>query len=343
MVIVRAWPPAFFGGLALFSSCLFAPAFSASVAVESSVTLTRETLGLPAGRVASYEYSLEAGRELVFTVQLGRWRRHPLRIWFLDAVNYARLNEGEAFDFIASGTGMVRREARIAVEIERSGRYFVILDNPFDSVAREVEVYAYARGGAMRPDDDRIRRFYESNYTSLEALLELGDIRIEVRRCGRVNAYSIGPNIVICRELDNLLSTFATPGARTFVLLHEFSHSLIDSWGYRSIARNQTFVDRLAAALFVVLDEDGSAEATAGWFLRDSLLPDGLVIEGFSVSKSRARRISRWLLEGGNLDKPWMRRILVPRLRTAALEGLAAASHLDSVSRRRVELELAKR
>jgi hypothetical protein len=313
------------------------------VEIENSVTLTREALSLPAGNVASYEYALEAGRELIFTVRLGRWRRHPLRIWLVDAVNYARLNAGEAFDYIASGTGMVRREARIAVEIEQSGRYFVILDNPFDSVAREVEVYAYVRGGAPSREDDRIRRFYQSNYVSLDALLELGDIRVEVRRCGRVNAFSIGSNIVICRELDNLLSAFSTPGVRRFVLLHEISHSLIDRWGYRSIARNQLIVDRLAAALFVVLDEDASTETTASWFLRDTLLPDDLVIEEFSISRARARRIARWLRADGHLDKRWMRRIVVPRFRTAALEDLASASHLDPASRRRIELELAER
>jgi hypothetical protein len=61
------------------------------------------------------------------------------------------------------------------------------------------------------------------------------------------------------------------------------------------------------------------------------------------LTRSRARRIAAWLQEEGELERIWTRRIVVPRIRTGALEALIDADHLDEISRRRIELELIER
>lgn len=341
--MARTWPPTKVGGLVLLFCAHFPLKGLASVEVENSVTLSREILSLSAGDLASYEYALDAGNELIFSVQLGRWRRDPLRIWLVDEFNYERLTREQPFDYVAAGTGVVRREAWITYNVQEGGRYFVILDNTNARSAREIEVYAYARIENPGPGDRSIRRFYEIQFDTVAELVDLGDIEVSVQRCGGINAWSIGPRIVICRELDNILTVLARPGVRRFIFLHEISHSLIDRWGYRSIVRNQFMVDRLAAALFAVLDEDGLAESTAEWFLQNSSIQNELIIDEFAISNTRARRIAKWLRDDGDLEQAWIRRIVVPRLRAAALETLATAPHLDETSRRQIARELLKR
>ena len=315
----------------------------AVVHVETSYTLTRESVELPPGSIAAYEYALAEGSELVFRVQLARWRRDPLRIWLVDEHNYDRLLAGRRFDYISDGTGMIRRQGQIAYPVTKGSRYFAVLDNSMSNASRNLDVYAYALTNEPGPGDERIRLFYEAQIDALAQLIDLGDIGIQVRRCGQVNAYAVGSRVVICRELENFLSVIATPGVRRFILLHEISHSLIDSWGYRSIVRNQFLVDRLAAALFAAIDEDGSAESAAAWFSQDFSVRNEAIADEFAMSKARARRIARWLREDGDLDRIWTRRIVVPRIYTPGLEALATAPHLDEISRSRVRQELHER
>ena len=330
------------GSLVHFATLLFNPAL-ASVTVENSVTLTREFLSLPAGSLASYEYRIEAESELVFNVRLGRWRRQSLRMWLVDADNYARLNSGSSFDYIAAGTGVVRREAQIAVEIAEGGTYHVILDNSAVSSIREIEVYAFARRETPDELDDRVREFYERHYASLSRLLDIDGIDIQVRRCGRVNAYSIGSTVVICREMDALLATFAEPGVRLFILLHEFAHSLINQWGYRSIVRDQYLADRLASTLFALLDDDGMLESTAQWFAGGFASANDVLAQEFEIKESRGRRIARWLRERGHLDRSWTRRIVVSRFRDEALQKLANRQFLNPAASRVIAEEIAIR
>jgi hypothetical protein len=325
-------------------STLFSLPGIAAVDVEPSFGLTRESLDLPAEKIAAYEYELRAGSELVIGVRLEHWRRDPLRIWLVDARNYEKLLTGRAFDYFDSATGMIRREAQITFDVTDTGRYYVVLDNLQSTATRRMEVYAFVRTQMPGPADERTQSFYEAHYDALSDLIDMEGISVQVRRCGEANAYTIGSRVVICRELDNLLAATEMAGVRLFVLLHEIAHALIANWGYRSIVRDQIMVDRLAATLFTMLDEDDAAEKAARWFLRRaSDRNDPMLDELFALSKSRARRIAASLREEGELNRFWTRRIVVPRIRTAALENLARAAHLDETSRRRLALELSER
>jgi len=316
----------------------------AVVDVEASVTLTRESLVLPASSVATYEYALDEGSDLVFSVHLARWRRDPLRIWLVDESNFGRLVAGEDFEFLEPGTGMIRRQAQIEFHVAVAGRYYVVLDNTHSTLQRDLDVYAYARSEEPSTADVVARSFYQAYFDALADLMDMGDIQVQVRRCGQINAYSIGSLVVICRELDNLLSATASPGVRLFVLLHEVSHSLIADWGYSSIVRNQFIVDRLAAALFAMVDVTSSADAAALWFTNGLVGGDGSPFdESLGMSRARARRIATWLQDDGDLGRMWTRRIVVPRLCTTAIEKLVTAEHLDEPSRRQLTIELTER
>jgi len=329
--------------VALAAASVFFDSFAA-VDVEASVTLTRESLALPANSVATYEYVLEEGSDLVVSVRLARWRRDPLRIWLVDEGNFRRLEAGESFEFLEPGTGMIRREAQIEFRVAEAGRYYIVLDNSLSTLQRDLDVYAYARSEKPSPADVVARNFYQAYFDALADLMDIGDIQVQVRRCGQINAYSIGSLVVICRELDNILSATASPGVRLFVLLHEISHSLIAEWGYRSIVRNQFIVDRLAAALFAMVDVTSSADAAALWFANDFVGANNSPFdERLGMSRARARRIAAWLQEDGDLAQMWTRRIVVPRLCTTAIEKLVTAEHLDEQSRRQLTIELTER
>jgi hypothetical protein len=323
---------------------MLAVAARASVSVEQSFTLTRESVVLPAASVASYEYPLEAGIELIFTVETAHWRRDPLRIWLLDAPNYERMFQGESFDFLKSGTGLIDREGQIRFAVPETGRYFFVLDNSRSGAERELDVYAYARTEDPGAADDRARRFYQGFYDRLNELIDIDDVEIHVRRCGDVNAFTTGSRVVICRELDDLLNVAATPGVQLFVLLHEISHSLIARWGYRSIYLNQYMVDRLAVTLFAMMEEDDLADHAAEWFAtRSDSLQEFVPFETFALTGSRSRRIAGWLRNKRDLDRGWTRRIVVPRMSTSALEAFADAEHLHSRTRQRIRRELSER
>jgi hypothetical protein len=329
---------------AALASALVSSNSFAAVDVEASTTLTRESLALPAGRVATYEYALEERSDLVFSVRLARWRRNPLRIWLVDEDNFSLLTAGENFDFLEAGTGMIRREAQIEFHVTEAGRYYVVLDNTLSNLQRDLDVYAYALNDEPSTADVATNSFYQIYFDALAHLIDVGDIQVQVRRCGQTNAYSIGSLVVICRELDNLLSATATPGVRLFVLLHEISHSLIAEWGYSSIVRNQFIVDRLAATLFALVDVTGSADAAALWFMdRFVRSDDSPFDESLGMSRSRARHIAEWLQQDGDLERMWTRRIVVPRLCTTALEKLIDAEHLDERSRQQLTIELTQR
>jgi hypothetical protein len=315
----------------------------ASVKVEPSVVLTQETIEIAPEGFQFYEYELVAGSELVFTLDLFRWRREPLRLWLVDTINSERFRAGQPFDYIAQGTGSVEQAGRISYLAPATGRYYMVLDNSRSRRAKQLSVYAYARMPTLNDSEDRVQRLYRSYYDELDSLFEMGDIELEVRRCGRVNAYAVGPKIVICRELHETLSDNAVPGVELFVFLHEASHSLISRWGHQSINVNQIMVDRLAATMFRMIDDE-LALSIAAWFSDSTSLPYGLSQQAaYVMSDARARRIASWLIAEERFDRKWSRRIVVPRMRTPALESLLDDEFLSERSREYIYRELSGR
>ena len=51
-----------------------------------------------------------------------------------------------------------------------------------------------------------------------------------------------------------------------------------------------------------------------------------------AFSEARANRIARWLSHEEDFDRLWTRRVVVPRLRTSALESLVRAARHSSLS-----------
>jgi hypothetical protein len=121
------------------------------------------------------------------------------------------------------------------------------------------------------------------------------------------------------------------------------AHRLLFTWGYRSTYRRQLTADRVAATLMELMDREESAAAAAHWFAAQALPienpPDAVA---FTMSPYRARKISGWLESGTETDRGWTRRIILPRMRTPALESMTD-DQLHARTRERVERELRER
>lgn len=333
-------------GLRLAAALLAAGSAGAhdAVVVERSQLLSREVVTLPAGSFSSYEYELAPQSELIFVIQTAQWRREALRVWLVNATNFERMSNGETFEYLQSGTGLVDREARISFAVPGADTYFLVLDNSASSSQREVDVYAYVRTDEESPSDERARQRYEAFYDRLSRLVDIDHIEVHVRRCGESNAFTVGSLIVICRELDDLLSENAPPGVPLFVFLHEISHNLIAKWGYRSIYADQRMVDRLAVTLFAMFDDEVLARQAAEWFADASHASrERFNLEAVSLRRSRSRRISSWLRNKQDLSRGWTRRIVVPKMSTSALEHFVEADHVHRRTRRSMQQELAER
>jgi len=315
----------------------------ATVVVEPSVPLTIESIEIAPKAMAFYHYELGAGDELVFSVDLFRWRHDPLRVWLLDELNYRRFAVGRSFQQIHNGTGAVERAGQVRFEPQTSGRYFIVLDNSQSKASKQLSAYAYVRTALPSDSDDRVRRLYEGYLDEVMAFFDISDIEIRIQRCGQANAYARGSVVVFCRELDDELTATAMPGARLFVLLHEISHCLISRWGYRSINVNPTMIDRLAAMLFKMIDAE-LAHQTAAWYaLRAQPAADSNSAYASRLPRARAHRIAEMLTDDELLNRGWLRRVVIPRLRTPALKSQLSDAVLSDRARTKIRRELSER
>jgi hypothetical protein len=225
----------------------------------------------------------------------------------------------------------------------RTGMYYVLVDNSGAKRPAELSVYSYAKTPHPSAADVRTRDIYEGLYRELGTLLDFDNVEIHVRRCGRVTAFST-PNVVICTEFEELMSSGANPGVRLFVLMHEVAHSFLYSWGYRSTYRNQFMTDRLAATLIEMMDREELAAEAAEWFAEnESFTAPSDVGAPFAISRQRAQRIANWLNDDEQLDLLWTKRIVFPRMHTAALEAIMERAELEPRTRSRIASELTKR
>ena len=314
------------------------------VIVDPSITLTREASEVEAGGHAHYAYHLAAGTEFVFTLGAASWRGTPLRIWLLDEPNYRNLSAGRPFSYVEEGSGLAQRFAQFTFAVSRTDVYHIIIDNTEARVSRQLRIYAYANLPEPSAADAQAQRAYEQFYENLRALFEFEDIDIVITRCGRVNAFSTPRRVVICKEFDELLAQGPTPGLRLFVLLHEAAHTFLYAWGYRSIYASQWMTDRLAATLTALMGHEDSVAEAARWFASNRWLDEPSSLDAqFAMQKQRAQRLEEWLTEEITLDLSWTRRIVFPKMRTAALESMLARSDLEPRTRRRIEAELHER
>lgn len=314
-----------------------------AVVVDPSITLTQESvLVSPHGRT-HYAYLLTTGTELVFTLRFSRWGGEPLSVWLVDEPNYRRLSVGRAFSYYEQGSGLARRTAQLVFAVPRTGVYYVVLDNPAES-PRELAVYAYVNTSEPSAEDELTRRVYEGFYAELATLFELEEIDIVITRCGRVNAFSTPNRVVICKEFDEIMAAGPTPGLRLFVLMHETAHCFLYSWGYRSIYANQVLADRLAATLIELMDQEELAAHAARWFASNTSFTEGPLAQGaLTIHRQRARRLAEWLNDDEQIDLLWTRRIVVPRMRSSALEAVMNRPGLEPGTRERIERELTRR
>lgn len=310
---------------------------------ESSDTLTREVIRVDAWERKSFEYRLDRGARLVFSLRSSRWRRDPIQVWLVDDGNFHQIEAGRSFDYFESASGLAQRRANFVFPVPESGSYHVVLDNSEGSRPRELAVYAYVNQAELSPRERETVALYESFYRDITDLFETDELDIAVARCGTANAYYQGW-IVICRELDDFLAARAPDGVRLFVLMHEVAHRFLDVWGYRSTFHRQMQADRFAAALIELTGHHEKGREAADWFASDAGAieesPDG---SSFSMSRNRARRISDWLTDSDDIERWWTSRILLPRMRTEALEGLLGDERVPSRTRGWIESELGDR
>lgn len=331
-------------GIATLAGMLALPAGALSaVIVDPSITLTQEATRVEAREHLRYDYQLTANSELVFDFRTSRWRRDALRLWLLDEVSYRNWRSGRTFTSFSPSPFVTKRGGRLHFTAPRTGLYYVILDNREASSPKELSVYAYVNLPVASEEDEQTRRVYQSFYRELQRLLEFQEFDIRVTRCGQVNAYAM-TDVVICKELDELLMAGPTDGLRLFVLMHEIAHSFLFSWGYRTVYSDQVLTDRLAATLIEMMDRRRIAVEAAEWLQLNNSFTGLPGSDGdLAIGKARARRVAEWLIDEDQLDLLWTRRILFPRMHSAALSAIAEERNLEDRTRRRIERELMKR
>jgi hypothetical protein len=238
----------------------------------------------------------------------------------------------------------VERAGVINVPVASSRRYFMVLDNSRSTAAKALAVYAYARTPESNEAEAQIERQYQDYYEALDALVDMDGIRIDVRRCGQSNAFTIGSQIVICRELHDFLGARDARGLLEFIVLHEAAHSLISRWDRSWINANQIMVDRLAATLYRMIEGPDRAARTSAWLVDHASAPANLYAHsGLALTAPRARRIAAWLQADAGFQRGWTRRMVVPRMRTNALEALLESESLNERTREHARREIERR
>jgi hypothetical protein len=203
----------------------------------------------------------------------------------------------------------------------------LVLDNSSSTFYnRTVSTSAHVVGGAPTAESESMKEFYSLLYNDvLKQLFIFEDFDIHIGRCGVANAFS-SPDIIICEELNRLLSDQGVSKAATFVFMHEAAHSLLNVWDY-PLYQNEDAADELATALLILMQSKDAAMDAARWWGREMSQEQALSKlwhdDRHTVSPQRARNIINWINDEEELMSRWLH-LLIPKMTDYALDAAVA-------------------
>jgi hypothetical protein len=301
-----------------------------NVYVEPFETLLRSSYVVPAGKFQADRVALVSVGDFVVQARVDAGLETQFSMWLTDATNLERLKSGQKFSAFPGKTGHLENPA--FVQIPRyeflnlaPGEYFLIVDNRAGTLfSQKISVLGYSvpQGPteASRTMESFLRRFYDR----MKKNFIFRDFQIEMKRCGRVNAYS-SPDMHLCLEMAQDTIGNKTPGVFNFILLHELSHSLLNLWG-NPAHRSEDIADEMATALLIIggRPQDGR-EAAQWWRKQDTIsaaLQRPLFGDPHSPPGRRANSIEKWLDGGNEFARKW-HRFLIPHVTTEGLMAVA--------------------
>ncbi len=252
-----------------------------------------------------------------------------IRILLLDPEDARRWPAVEQPLFEGSTSGRLG----FAVEVPRSGHYFVILDNRDGDAARTftLRIQGSTEGLSQSVVESDVQRAHDELAKFKQSLREIflfDELTLRIGRCGTENMFSGDDVVTICAEvvpmlLKRLKDEKKAKDALIFMMLHEIGHVLLRQWGY-PFFDNEEVADEFATVLMVMFDQEERIRSLAELF--QSFEPERELqlkreqYDRHPLSSQRARNIKRWM-EDPDLVRRWQK-ILVPHMKTAALQAL---------------------
>ena len=251
----------------------------------------------------------------------------PVALLLLDAQDYKRFPSTEQPLFRGETTDRLA----FFVIAQKTGDYYVLIDNRTGSAARSVDLTVRGETGRSDGSEADAESKLSQFQAELHRLFVFDPFPIRIEQCGKKQAFGGPSGVVLCREyaseLDERLQDKAKASdALLFTLFHEVGHVLLQQWSY-PMHDSEEAADEFATAVMVMLGQKERVRAKAE-FLRTHRSLLQAIAKGFRdeqhlLSEHRAGNLLRWLEEPG-LVRRWQT-ILVPHMQTAVLERLKAA------------------
>jgi hypothetical protein len=318
----------------------------AEVYVEPATVIVKEDTSVAAGNYTYFELTLDRGVDLSVSLAVTGGIDNTLRHWLLDLANFQKLRARQPFSPVPGAGGDMTGQASYRITIPQTNLYYLVLDNSQAVLAgRQVHAYAYTVAAGETEDSKVTKQFYSALYNDLlKKLFIFEDFDIHVGMCGTANAFS-SPDIVMCNELDALLTEREVPGALMFVFLHEAAHSLLNVWDY-PLHDNEDAADELATTLLLLSKQQGMALQAAKWWAQDLSADEAVsklwVDDRHTVSPQRARNIIAWINNEDEVTRRWLH-LLIPKMTDEALAAISSEPDPNDPHRAAVDQELIKR
>lgn len=223
----------------------------------------------------------------------------------------------------------------------RTGDYYLVVDNREGEAQRSFTLDAKASldtasappreesGNDKAPQADaKVAEAFSRLTASLRKAFVFDELRINLVRCNRPNAYGSREQVYLCLEFIKQVSDALPDKSKLkdlvlFTLMHEISHVLFTQWKY-PFNDNEEIVDEFATVLLLLFNQRATVEIQADFFA--TLPPEPEVRQQLTrdvhhpLSVQRARNLRRWLSEPGLVGK-WLP-FLIPHMQTSFLTAL---------------------
>ncbi|MCP5135920.1 MAG: DUF1883 domain-containing protein [Gammaproteobacteria bacterium] len=296
------------------------------VTVQAANEIINGTIEVKAGAYSAYRLQLSKGDALLVKFNVSGGANNKAKVWLLDLQNFQKFKARQTFSYLKGTGGEIKNAAGYSIQIPETNIYYLVVDNQKAWLAkRSVTTQAIRVSPRETEREKDLKERIEKFYFALTKMYEFEDFDVSVKLCGFENAYS-NPNITLCWELLNSLSSQQMPNAFTFVLLHEIAHSLMNIWRY-PLYDNEDAADELATVMAIMLGgEKVALEAAAWWAEQDaaSMARQKLWIDDrHTISPQRARNIVNWINRKDQLMGRWLK-FLAPNMKTEMLEAIVA-------------------
>jgi Putative metallopeptidase len=295
------------------------------VQVEPWQTLVRDTVTVNPGQALRYNFTLDAGTRLLAQFKVQGGLDNQLQVFVMDPANFENYTANRPFHYYHGSSGTVRGIAKSEFEVPQTGVYYILLDNGKAwLLQRNVTLHLDAILPKSTPESEQMRKGLDTVYANLKGIFIFTDFQTTVRHCGTANAFS-NPNITLCIELIEELTSKNMQNALLFVYLHELGHTLMREWGF-PLWDNEDAADEFATAFLLVGKQQQFAMQAAQWWASEGATTQDAVAkiwmdDRHSLSPQRARNILHWVNNASELVPRW-EHVFVPNMQTAALEEM---------------------